>query len=221
MNMATGLEAAKRPYRMTARAAATEATRAKILASTHALILELSYEELTLRRVAAHAGVTFQTVLRHFGTKDGLISAVAESASADEYELRVARPGDPADVAATLCNRYEEIADATTSWEALEDRVEAIAEGIRIAREGHRAWLAAMFAEALAPLSTAERRSVLAQLYVATDINSWRLLRRRLGYSAAETTHVMTALIEGAISRKPTARARTRSKEDPDARTRH
>ena len=206
---------------MTARAAATEATRAKILACSHALILEVSYEELTLRSVAAHAGVSFQTVLRHFGTKDGLISAVAESSSAQEYELRVARPGDPADVASTLCNRYEEIADATTRWEALEDRVDAIAEGLRIAREGHRAWLTAMFAEALASLSVAERHLVVAQLYVATDINSWRLLRRRLGYSAAETTQVMTALIKGAITGRPTARSRPRTKEEPDARKSH
>lgn len=202
---------------MTARAAATEATRAKILASTHALMLELSYEELTLRKVAAHSGVAFQTVLRHFGTKDGLITAVAESASAEEYELRVARPGDPADVASTLCNRYEAIADATTTWEALEDRVEAVAEALRIAREGHQAWMATMFADALAPLSNAERRRVLAQLYVATDINSWRLLRRRLGHSAADTTHVMTALIEGVITQGPTAN-RTRTPKEHHGR---
>jgi AcrR family transcriptional regulator len=191
--------APKRSYKMRARAETTEATRAKILDSTFALVFEVSYDELTLRGVADRAGVSFQTVLRHFGSKDGLIAAVAEFHADDEYLRRVARPGDAADVAATLCGRYEEIADASAKWEAFEDRVDAVGLGIRRARDGHRAWLVGVFADALAGLPEAERSQLVAQLYAATDINTWRLWRRRLALSAAETHAAMTSMMEAVL----------------------
>lgn len=210
----------KRSYRMRARAESTAATRKAIIEATYEMVLEMSYEELTLRKVADRAGVTFQTVLRHFGTKDGLITAVAETYSKKEYTLRIARPGDTTNIAATLCARYEETADATASWEALEDRVSGIGTAIRLSREGHRTWLAGMFADALAPIAAADRDQLLAQLYAATDINTWRLWRRRLDLSSAETQAAMVAMLDAVLAhaaepptpRSPRLEARTRGK---------
>ncbi|HTH04307.1 MAG TPA: helix-turn-helix domain-containing protein [Ilumatobacteraceae bacterium] len=195
---------------MGARAEATEATRARILDTTFELVFELSYDELTLREVADRAGVSFQTVLRHFGTKDGLIAAVAESRTGDEYVRRVARPGDAADAAAVLCARYEEIADGSLHWEMLEDRVEAVGVGIRAAREGHRAWLGGLFADALAPLPATGRSQLLLLLVAATDINTWRLWRRRLGLSASDTQAAMVSMMEAALEH---ARSATREQQ--------
>src|SRR4051794_25315840 len=95
----------KRGYEMGKRAQDVEATRERILRATFDLMFDCSYEELTLQRVADRADTTFQTVLRHFGSKDGLIGAVAAWGSPREYELRRARPGDAADVARVLCER--------------------------------------------------------------------------------------------------------------------
>ena len=155
----SAIASSKRRYQMKARAEATQATRARILESTYALIPTCSYDELTLQRVGEHAGVTFQTVLRHFGTKDGLLAAAAIEGTAKETARRDARAGDTADVARVLCERYEEVADTHAHWEALEERVPVIREGLQKAREGHKSWLEEKFAVALAPLDARRRGS--------------------------------------------------------------
>ena len=185
---------AKRPYEMKARKEATEATRARILESMYALVPVCSYDELTLQRVADHAGVTFQTVLRHFGTKDGLIAAAAVEGTAQESERRDARAGDTADIARVLCARYEEVADGSANWEALEDRVPVIRDGLRKARESHGQWLNEKFATELMSLDARQRRHTVAALYAATDINTWRLWKK-LGLGSSEAERVMSSLL--------------------------
>lgn len=188
-----------RPYRMRARAEAVEAMKARILDSAYALMTTGSYEELTLDKVAADADTTVQTVLRHFKNKDGLITGVAEQLGGREFERRDPRPGDARDIARILCARYEEIADANLQWELLEDRVEALGRAIAQARELHRSWLERMFADVLQPLDAPSRARVIAELFAATDINTWRLWRRRLKLSQHQTRRVMTELIEAVL----------------------
>jgi hypothetical protein len=60
-------------------------------------------------------------------------------------------------------------------------------------RAYHRWWLGEVFAEHLAQLSTAARERRLAQLFLATDLTSWKLLRLDLGLSARRTE---TAILE-------------------------
>jgi AcrR family transcriptional regulator len=67
---------------MVARAKAAEATRGKILESARELFAELPYDRVSLDAVAARAGVTVQTVLRRFGSKEDLLAAVAAWRSA-------------------------------------------------------------------------------------------------------------------------------------------
>ena len=178
-----------------------QATRARILASTFDLVFECSYEELTLQRVAERADTTFQTVLRHFGSKDNLLAAVAEQYAPEESASRTVAPGDVVGVAGVLCDRYEATADALLQWEALEDRVDAIGAALRRTRDEHRAWLEGVFADALSPLTRTERRRRVAQLYAATDINTWRLWRRRLGMSASDTRLTMEATVRAVLPR--------------------
>ena len=189
-----------RSYQMGERARSVEATRARILESTFALIFECSYEELTLQKVAERAGTTFQTVLRHFDAKDNLIGAVAERFAPEESASRHVAAGDVASVARVLCDRYEATADATLQWEALEDRVEAIGTALRRTRDEHRAWLEEAFADALSALTRTERRRRVAQLYAATDINTWRLWRRRLGMSARDTRLAMESALRALLA---------------------
>jgi AcrR family transcriptional regulator len=192
-------EVSKRRYTMRARAAATEATRARVLDCAYELILQCSYEELTLLRVAERAGVTFQTVLRHFGSKDGLIAAVAETHGRAESDRRRVRAGDTRGAARVLVARYEETGDALLRWEQLEDRVAVIADGLRLARAGHAAWLEQTFADALARTHGRERQVLLAELYAATDINTWRLWRRHLGLTRREAETAMRHLLDALV----------------------
>src|SRR3954469_3314364 len=78
----------KRRYRMGARAEATAATRSSIACAWLALLRTLDYDEITLGVVAARAGVTVQTVIRHFGSKEELFGAVAREVAAEEAMRR-------------------------------------------------------------------------------------------------------------------------------------
>src|SRR4051812_32208223 len=80
-----------RPYRQVARAAATGATRRRIIDAFHQALQVRWLEEITLDSVAAAAGTPRQTVIRLFGGKEGLLSAPAER-TADEVERRRALP---------------------------------------------------------------------------------------------------------------------------------
>jgi AcrR family transcriptional regulator len=185
---------------MRARAESTRATRERILDSAHALMLERSYDVLTLADVAEAAGVTFQTVLRHFGSKDGLVAAVAQSRGQQEFARRDALSGDARDVARVLCDRYEATGDAMVHWEALEDRVEVVGRAIAGARAGHAAWLRDKFSGQLESLGPREARLTIAALQAVTDIGTWRLWRRRLGLPKADVRTNMERLIEGALA---------------------
>jgi hypothetical protein len=55
-----------------------------------------------------------------------------------------------------------------------------------------------MFAAAL-PAAPARRRRVINAIHVATDVYSWKLLRRDLGLSRGDTERVMTDLVEAAL----------------------
>ena len=64
---------------MGARAESTAATRRSIADAFLALFAEQHYGDITLDAVAARAGVSVQTVIRHFGSKDELFAAVARN----------------------------------------------------------------------------------------------------------------------------------------------
>ena len=58
---------AKRPYRQTARAAAAESLRQRVVTAFNDLLLSRWIDEITLDEVAASAGTTRQTVARQSG----------------------------------------------------------------------------------------------------------------------------------------------------------
>lgn len=73
---------AKRPYRMRARVEAAAETGRRILRAAIGLGPEILSDQATLDDVAERAGVTVQTVLRRFGSKEGLIVATGEEVQA-------------------------------------------------------------------------------------------------------------------------------------------
>lgn len=68
----------RRPYRQTARAAAAAATRERILDVATEQFLERYYDEVTLAAIAKQAGVSQQTVINHFKSKEGLLEVAVE-----------------------------------------------------------------------------------------------------------------------------------------------
>jgi AcrR family transcriptional regulator len=85
----------QRPYRMRARAQAAEATAQAIIAAARALFAERPYDQVSLPAIAERAGVTVQTVLRRFGSKEELFAAAAHQRSGlIRADREAAPPGD-------------------------------------------------------------------------------------------------------------------------------
>ena len=191
------VKAPSRTYRMDARAAAAEATRARILDVAYTQFLERWYDEVTLRDLAKEAGVALQTVVNHFGTKENLFFAVAERFSASIAETRGGvLPDDIAAAAAALVADYEQTGDTNMRMLALEERVPAVAEGLTTGRQSHREWVERIFPTALSNLRGAQRQRVLAELLSITDVLTWKLLRRDHGLSRAQTVEAIRELLE-------------------------
>jgi AcrR family transcriptional regulator len=189
-----------RTYRMGARAEGVERTRERILRAARRQFFALPYDEVRLAGIAAEAGVTQQTLLNHFSSKDGLVAALVEIVEPEIAALRVdVRPGDVRAAVRGLVRQYEAIGDANIRLEAAAERVPAVAAAVAAARTEHTAWLERVFGPQL-PADPRARRRALAALYVATDVGSWRLLRRDLGHSRADTTAVLQSLIEAALA---------------------
>jgi AcrR family transcriptional regulator len=174
---------------MNARAAAVEATRTALLGAALELHREQWADEITLDELAARAGTTVQTLLRHFGTRDGLLRATAEWASdrVDSERPEVA-PGDARAAAAAVCAEYEAHGDDILRLLYQEERVPLLARFAERGRVFHRNWV-----ERSLPAADARRH---AQLVAVTDIYTWKLLRRDSRLSAAETELAIRELIE-------------------------
>ena len=188
-----------RPYQMTARADAVATTKERIVEAATALFLEHAYEDVTLAAIASASGVSHQTVLNHFESKEGVVLGVAEALKGRTTTARhAATPGDVAGAVRALVGEYEWMGDANVRWAVSADRFEGLGAILDDARAGHQAWLEAMFGDQMPATPAARRRAVLA-LHAATDVYTWKLLRRDLGLSRRETEKTIADLVVGIL----------------------
>jgi AcrR family transcriptional regulator len=177
-----------RAYAMTTRAASAAETRQRILRATFDLSSERLTLEIGLGDVALRSGVSIQTILRHFGSRDALFDALWEFAREEVVEERMAPVGDVRAAVAVIFDHYER----RGAWVRMLLRREDIDERARFAAEQgrrvHRAWAEATFAPQLEECPTQEREALVDLIVVATDIYTWTLLRhdRRLDRDVAE-----------------------------------
>jgi AcrR family transcriptional regulator len=192
-----GAGAARRPYRMKARAAAVAATGERILDAAVAIFWEAPAERVSLEQVSERAGVSVQTVIRRFGGRDGLFAATAER---EVERVRAQRDEAPADDARgavrVLIDHYEELGDRVLALLAAEGASPQVGAVVETGRQAHRDWCERVFAAALAGRRGAERERRLAQLVAVCDVWTWRLLRRDSGLSRAETETALVELLE-------------------------
>jgi AcrR family transcriptional regulator len=183
---------------MTARAEAVAGTRRRLLDAALEHFSARPYDEVTLRDLAASAGTTVQTLLRHFASKETLF---AESARLAEDRVRAERrlpgPVGPREAVRTLVAHYERDGDVQLRLLAQEDRVPVVRAITDAGRAMHREWVEHALAGLLGDRRGAARERRLHALVAATDLSTWRLLRRELGLGRAATEAVMTDLLEG------------------------
>src|SRR5580692_7528930 len=190
----------QRPYRMRVRAQAAEATAAAIIAAARVLFAERAYDEVSLPAIAERAGVTVQTVLRRFGSKQELFGAAARERSGQIRADREAAP--PGDIG-HLVAHYERWGDEQAHLLAQEARVPAIRAITDAGRRYHRDWITRAYAPPLSKLSPATRRRKLAQLTAVTDLATWRLLRRELCLGQDQTAAAIGELVHASLPPDP------------------
>lgn len=186
---------------MAARAEAAARTGREILAAAAALWRERPIDEITLEAIAERAGVSVRTVIRRFGSKQGVIAACLEADAAGiAAERGQAAAGDVDGALEILLAHYERDGDAVLRTLALEETLPEAKAIAATGRAGHREWCARVFAPHLPPAGDGAHAARLDAFVAATDLYAWKLPRRDLGRSAEETGRVMRTLVDGLIS---------------------
>lgn len=185
-----------RPYRMGRRAEAFAETRQAILDAAN----EIRDPRTPLSVIADKAGVSERTVLRHFGSRDGLVAAaIEEGTRRDEAERFAAPAGDVAAAVASLVAHYETAGDRILRLLAEEGADRRIDEILAGGRAIHWRWIE----EKLGPLledrrgPTGHRR--LAQLAAICDVYTWKLMRRDGRLGRADTERSIRELVEAVV----------------------
>ena len=188
-----------RAYTMRARADAKAATRLRVLRA----VLELSEEkmtiEITLDEVASRAGTSVQTVLRHFGSRDGLLDEAVKLASAEVEQERRAPVGDIGGAIRAIVAHYERRGDFVVRLLGQEHdpRVAAVVGPGKLL---HRRWVEDVFRPQLDARRPRDRDALVDLLAVATDVYTWKLLRRDRGLGSATTVKRMYSLVAALLA---------------------
>lgn len=187
---------------MTARAEAVQQTDRKILEAAFDAFFHEYYDVVTLREIADNAGVTEQTVLRKFGSKEDLLSAVVKKLGSRFRGPRGgAQPGDYPTAVREAVEANEQRGKEVLHVLAQEDRTPALRRATEIGRVNHRATTAEVFEPWLPPTDHPDHDRRLAPFVVILDVFTWRLLRLDQGLSLEETEHVLVEMIEGVLTR--------------------
>ena len=183
-----------REYTQRARAESAEANTVRILAAALDLFREQPFEKITLNEIARRAGVGVQTVIRRYGSKDGLSRAVNEWMRPQIAELRGTPEGDdPASVADAIARHYERWGDLTERMLSQAQSSPALAEAAEGGRVAHRAWVEDVFAAQLA--ASADPEVLRAKLVAVCGVQFWSVLRGDEGLSEAAAREAVADLI--------------------------
>jgi AcrR family transcriptional regulator len=139
-----------------------------------------------------------QTVLRHFGSRDGLFDAVVEFVTNDVVTEREAPVGDVESAIGIIVDHYESRGDwviALLGQETTDGRVRGVTD---IGKRVHREWVDAVFGPLL--VDRRDREVGCDLLGVATDVYTWKILRRDRGLSRAQTEHRMLTLVDAILA---------------------
>lgn len=185
----------KRTYTMGARAQAVEETRQRIQEALFALGSVRMFPDISLDDVAREAGVSVQTVLRQYGSRAALIEANIEYAISRVTEERATPVGDIDAALGVIIEHYELRGDTAMLMLAQEQNDAQVGLLTERGRQMHRAWVEEVFA----PYADA-KDPLIDLLFVATDVYTWKLLRRDRGLSRAQTEQRMKKMVTALLA---------------------
>jgi len=185
---------------MRARADAALATADRIVAAGRRRFGERDYDDVTLESISEDAGVTVQTLLRRFGSKEGLVRAISDTVTPQVVSHRDTTPvGDVDGAVRVLVEHYEQVGDEALHLLRQEHRVAPFAQITEIGRTYHAAWVDRTFAPWLAARTGVARARLHAQLLTTCDVQTWNLLRRQVGLSRRQTEIALAELVNGVL----------------------
>lgn len=191
----------KRSYRGHVQAEIAALTSKRVIEASLALFDEHWNDEITLEQIAERAGVTVQTILRHFGSKDQLATAVSQEAfrlaTREQLEPVV---GDLSSIAHSLINYYEAGGIRMLRGLMQEARQPHLHAIIDLARSSHNAWIEQVFAPFFEQVQDVDaRKRLLAQLSTLTGVYTWYQLRYEAGLSCDETERALYELLKSLL----------------------
>ena len=191
-----------RQYIQAARAEQTQANTQRIIAAAIAVLHRARrLEEITLEHIARRSGVTARTLLRRFGSRDGLLEAAFQVLSNKiERDRPPTPPGDVEAAISSLIQQYEENGDLNIKGLEQEHELPLLHKMMEYGRSKHRAWIAETFAPQLAHLEDAVREQRITELYGATDVYLWKVFRRDMHLSVLETAAAFRHLVLGLLT---------------------
>lgn len=186
----------KRAYRGTVQAEIAALTEQRIIGAGIELFDEQWADQITLDQIAQRAGVTVQTILRRFGSKELLGNAISQEAFRRATQQRIEPPvGDLTTIVKGLSAYYEAGGERMLRGLAQEARHPHLQTIIDVARASHREWLMRAFAPHFERRDKDARARLLAQLYTLTGVYPWYQLRHECGLSQEETEYALYEMI--------------------------
>lgn len=169
----------------------------KIIDAMSELWLELPMSELTLEKVSQRSGVTVRTILRKFGSKEGLLKACIEQ-DGDQFTQKRMQviPGDLPGIVDALLEEYEHMGDALIRTLTVEYEYPVTQTLLTKARRFHREWCATVFEPSLPDKASGIYEMILTSFIAATEFYLWKLLRRDLGNSHEKCRNIFLFSLE-------------------------
>jgi AcrR family transcriptional regulator len=193
-----------RPYKKVAREQSRQRTRDALLDAATDEFFTGNWLKASLESVAAKAGVTKQTLLRHFGSKDGLALQALMRGAAQIRDQRWKTPtNDIAGAVDNLIDHYEAWGERSLrmgSWQQSGSPVLAMIA--QAARQVHYEWVEFAFAPWLDELDEDALARRRAALIAICDLQVWWILSHDLGLARPEVHAILTDLIERLVDEK-------------------
>lgn len=190
----------KRPYRGHVQAEVAALTAQRILQAAFELYEEQWLDQITLDQIAERAGVTVQTVIRRFGSKEQLLAAAGQQAYAQARQQRDEAPvGDISGAIGDLLAHYEAVGKRVLRSLAQEERDPALHQMMEEDRLAYRQWVERVFAPFLASSDDQRRARLVAQLVAITDVYVWKLLSQDMGLSREQTELALQELVRALL----------------------
>lgn len=177
---------AQSTYTQVARAESEARTREALLDAAEVAFFESDWNRESLVSIAERAGVTKQTLLRHFESKDGLLrEAYLRAYSRVEQQRLLAPQDDIAGAVSNLLDHYYELGDRARKIGTIDESALGLDVGAR-ARQLHYDWIDHAFGGYLSRIAAPRRAPIRRALIVICDVQSWSILALDMDLPRAE-----------------------------------